>query len=226
MEVLKNVLIKEIVGPDMVMVVDNLPKHFIYQQVPKLVHIPRWAVDYDRTEPHLIEAYTLRDRDMPDEPRNRRVTHEMVDELLPGIEKSQTNDGGFVFWVHELPEAKERLATIDRYIRSVINPAIPIPSRVPYTSVEKSFSAAPKSLSLIPRIELAAMPVFPPTAEVKASVAVQESSVSPSVILTAKGRKKRAPLTEEQKNKLRSNMAAARAKKSANAEAAKPKASV
>ncbi len=219
MEYLKNVLIKEANGPDMVMIIDNLPKDLIYRQARKLVPVPRYALDYSPFDPKLVEAYTLRDETMPDEPRNRRVTGEMVDELLPGIEHSQSGDGGYVFFV-EYNEAKERLAAIDRYLREKMGPTAHIPARVHYSSQPGSFIAPPKPLNLIPRVELPEVvaPVSPPTVEVKASAAVQDGNQGGSHGTINK--KTRKPMSEDQKEAARIRLAAAREKKKQKEQAA------
>lgn len=165
MEYLNDVLIKEANGPDKVFIVDNLPKELIYRKAKRLVFIPRHAVDYDPHFPKVVDAYELRDEDMPDEPRNRRVTHEMADELLPGIEASQTNDGGFVFFT-ELNEAKARLEAIDSYIARMLGPLAPKPERVEYSSVKGSFMAPPKLREQLPRVSLPG-PVSPPSKDVQ-----------------------------------------------------------
>lgn len=165
MEYLKNVLIKEADGIDYVFIVDNLPKELLTRPAKKLVFVPRGAIDYDPQFPKQVEAYVLRSEFAPDEPRNRRLTGEMVDELLPGIEKSQTDDGAYVFFTI-YGEARDRLAAIDRYIRSVLPPMAQVPRRVPYSSVPKSFIAPPRSLDTIPRVVLP-LPVSPPAQAVQ-----------------------------------------------------------
>lgn len=178
MEYMNDVMIKEAVGVDKVFVVDNLPKELIYRPAKKLVFVPRHAVDYDPTFPKIVEAYELRNEDMPDEPRNRRLTHEMSDELLPGIEASQTNDGSFVFFT-EIHESKMRLEAIDNYIRRMIGPMAPMPERVEYASIRGSFTAAPKRREELPRVALPG-PVSPPSKDVQGPEAteVRDSTLS------------------------------------------------
>lgn len=48
--------------------------------------------------------------------------------LLPGIQKSATGDGSFVF--DTMRESRERLAIIDQYIASVYPNNLPIPKRI------------------------------------------------------------------------------------------------
>ena len=153
MEYMSDVLIKEAGGPDKVFLVDNLPKELLYRKAKRLVFVPRYAVDYDPHFPKTVEAYELRDPDMPDEPRNRRLTHELGDELLPGIEASQTADGGYVFFVN-MHEARMRLEAIDSYIKRVLGPLAPVPERVEYSSVKGSFNAPPKFRHELPRVVL------------------------------------------------------------------------
>lgn len=166
MEYMKDVLIKEAGGVDKVFIVDYLPKELLYRQAKRLVFVPRHAVDYDPHFPKVVEAYELRDPDAPDEPRNRRLTHELGDELLPGIEASQTNDGGYVFFTN-LHEGKARLEAIDSYIRRILGPLSPVPERVEYSSVRGSFSAPPKFRHELPRVVLPE-PVSPPSKDVQA----------------------------------------------------------
>lgn len=217
MEYLKNVLIKESKGPDLVFIVDNLPKDLLFKRARKLVFVPRYAVDYDPAFPKQVEAYVLRNEDMPDEPRNRRITGEMVDELLPGIEASQTGDEGYVFFTQN-HESRSRLDTIDRYIRNQLGPLAQIPERVEYSSVKGSFSASPKGRHLIPRVELPES-VSPPVAQ----VTVQ--APQPARVLRGDTRevdvlspapeplKRKKEYTEEQLKEMRERLAAARAKR-------------
>jgi hypothetical protein len=143
------------------------------------------------------------------------LTGEMVDELLPGIEKSQTGDGAFVFFT-DLGEAKDRLAAIDRYIRSVLPPMASIPRRVPYSSIPKSFTAGPRSLDTIPRVELPE-PVSPPAQAVQAP---QPTPVlEPEPLGIARGEAK--TYTE---NELKLKLARIRAEKARNAKKAKERA--
>lgn len=165
MEYISDVLIKEAGGIDKVFIVDNLPKELLYRKAKRLMFVPRHAVDYDPHFPKVVEAYELRDEDMPDEPRNRRLTHEMSDELLPGIEQSQTGDGGYVFFT-TLHESRLRLEAIDSYIKRILGPLTPVPERTEYSSVKGSFNAPPKFRNDIPRVVLPGV-VSPPAQAVQ-----------------------------------------------------------
>lgn len=199
MEYMSDVLIKEAGGIDKVFLVDNLPKELLYRQAKRLVFVPRHAVDYDPHFPKVVEAYELRDPDMPDEPRNRRLTHEMGDELLPGIEASQTADGGFVFFTN-LHESRMRLEAIDSYIKRVLGPLAPLPERVEYSSVKGSFMAPPKYRHELPRVALPG-PVSPPSKDVQDQRAT-ETLLSPAALAQrtaslAKATEKREAMKKE-----------------------------
>lgn len=197
MEVLKDVLIKEVDGRkdgDKVFIVNNLPKHLIYQKALKVI------IDRSNPQQNWVPEFKMVDG-------NRVETGAKVDELLPGIEKSQTGDEGFVFYVN-LNEAKARLQEIDRYIQSVIPAADRIPRRVPYSTQPGVMTAAPKALSQLPRVDLSE-PVSPPVKTVQ----VEDY---PSVIpATPAPKKVRRPMTEAQKEAARNRMAVARAAKKA-----------
>lgn len=208
MKYLKDVLIKEVRGHDYVFIVSHLPKSLIFEEVEKMVSVPKGAIDYDRTEPKIVPAYILRDEDAPDEPRNRRQTHEKSDELLEGIELALNGDGGFVFHT-EYNGAKDRLAAIDSYIQTAVKAVSALaqaPRRVKYSSQEGSFMAPPKPTHLIPRVELPE-PVSPPASAVQATV---QPETTKSV---TQAPKKRREMTEEQKQKLREGAERMRAAK-------------
>lgn len=192
MEVLKNVLLKEVDGSkvgDKVIYVDNLPKSFLYTKAIKLM------VDYTNPQQNLVPEFEL-------DERGRKIpTRAMVDELLPGIEMSQTGDEAFVFFIQN-NEGKQRLLEIDRYIQQNMPVAERIPARIPYSSQPGVMTASPRPLSQIPRVTLPE-PVSPP------AKAVQVAASSPVL----KSKKVRKPLTEQQKAAARERLAKARAMK-------------
>lgn len=190
MEVLKNVLIKEVDGHkngDKVVYVDNLPKSLLYRLTKKMFIDP-----YDPQQ-KIVPEYEMRD--------GRKVpTNAMVDELLPGIETSPTGDKAFVFFTN-YNEAKARLADIDRYIRNNVPVAERVQERVFYALQPGVMTSGTIPLQNIPRVVLPE-PVSPP--EAKAAVQVEaHTAVSPAI-------KERKPMTEAQKDAARERMARAR----------------
>lgn len=195
MEVLKNVLIKEVDGSkigDKVFYVDNLPKSLLFVKAIKLM------VDYTNPQQNLVPEFEL-------DEKNRKIpTGAKVDELLPGIELSQTGDEAYVFFTQN-NEGKNRLQDIDRYIQSVMPVAERIPVRIPYSSQPGLMTAAPRPLSQIPRVVLPE-PVSPP------AKTVQVAAPSP-VLEKPKTKKIRKPMTDQQKAAARERLATARAVK-------------
>jgi hypothetical protein len=139
----------------------------------------------------------------------------MTDELLPGIEMSQTGDGAFVFDIR-FNEGKARLGDIDRYCRSNVPVAERLQERVPYSIQPGVMSAGPIPLQNIPRVVLPGL-VSPP--EAKAAVQVEAHTEA----LPAK-KKERRPLTEAQKSAARERLARAREIAMANRKAGEIKA--
>ncbi len=190
MELLKNVLIKEVTGHkngDLVVYVDNLPKSLLYRKARKMVIDP-----YDPQQ-RIVPEYEMKD--------GRKVmTGAMVDELLPGIETSPTGDEAFVFFIN-YNEAKARLGDIDRFIRNNVPVAERVQERIPYAVQPGVMSSGTIPLHNIPRVVLPEL-VSPPVA--KAPVQVEAHTAA----LPAK--KERKPLSEEQKNAARERLARAR----------------
>lgn len=199
MEVLKNVLIKEVDGRkdgDKVFIVDNLPKSLLYTRAKKLV------VDYTNPQQNLVPCFTIKD--------GRKVeTGEMVDEILPGIEVSQTGDEAYVFFT-SINESKARLQEIDRYIQNNVPIAERVAQRIPYSSQPGVMTASPRPLSQIPRV-LLPEPVSPPSKDVQVNAAA-----SP---VLERAKKERKPMSDEQKAAARERMAKARAMKANKASA-------
>lgn len=195
MEVLKNVLIKEVDGSkvgDKVVYIDNLPKSLLYRKAVKLM------VDYTTPQQNLVPEFNL-------DERGRKIpTGVTVDELLPGIEISQTGDDAFVFFT-ALNESKLRLQDIDRHIQNNVPVAERVQPRIPYSSQPGVMTASPRPLNQIPRVVLPE-PVSPPSKDVQVA--------APSPVLEApKSKKVRKPLTEAQKQAARERLAQARAAK-------------
>lgn len=194
MEVLKDVLIKEVDGSragDKVFYVDNLPKTLLYRKA-----IARMIDPNSPTGDRLVPEYTLAQN-------GQRVnTGRTIDELLPGIEFSQTGDGAYCFFTQYL-EAQMRLKDIDNYIKSVMPIAERIAAREPYALQPGVMSSGPRPLHTLPRVVLPE-PVSPP--------AQAEQAGTPSVAPVKKTRK---PMTEEQKQAARERLARARELKKA-----------
>lgn len=196
MEVLKNVLIKEVDGSrigDKVFIVDNLPKSLLYRKTIARVIDPN-----SPTGDRMVPEYTLT-------ANGQRVnTGRMVDELLPGIEHSQTNDKAFCFFTQYI-EAQYRLKDIDNHIKSVMPVTERIPVREPYASQPGVMTSGTRPLDTLPRVVLPE-PVSPPVEQT-----VQAGA--PSAALSAPVKKARKPMTEEQKQAARERLALAREKK-------------
>lgn len=139
MKLLKDVFIKVMWGgrPDTVFIVDNLPADMIY----RLEH-PRKINKESKVYEPDVEA-------------------DKVSTLLPGITLSQTGDGGFVFDATN-NESKQRLKTIDDYVRSTWDYKKPLPQRVPNAIQPSNSASGPLPLALIPRVTL---PVLAPATE-------------------------------------------------------------
>ncbi len=191
MEVLKNILIKEVTGSnkgDLVVYIDNLPKNLLYRQTKKMF------IDPFDPKQNIVPEFRI-----TEDGRRGPPTNAMVDELLPGIETSPTGDKAFVFFIN-YNEAKARLADIDRYVRNNVPVAERVQERVFYALQPGVMTSGTIPLQNIPRVVLPE-PVSPP--EAKASVQVEAHTA----VLAAKERK---PMTEAQKDAARERMARAR----------------
>ncbi len=189
MEVLKNVLIKEVDGHkngDKVVYIDNLPKSLLYRRTKKMF------IDPSDPQQKIVPEYEMVNG-------RRTPTNAMVDELLPGIETSPTGDKAFVFFTN-YNEAKARLADIDRHVRNNVPVAERVQERIWYALQPGVMTSGTIPLQNIPRVVLPE-PVSPP--EAKASVQVEAHTAA----LPAKERK---PMTEAQKDAARERMARAR----------------
>jgi len=198
MDTLKNVLIKEVTGHkqgDMVIYVDNLPKHLLYKRAKKLM------IDYTNPQQNLVPCFKMVD--------GRKIeTEETFDELLPGIEMSQTGDGAFCFFT-QYNEAKYRLRDIDNYLRATVPVSERLAERIPYAAQPGLLTSGTIPLNAIPRVVLPE-PVSPP------AKAVQEATVPAQGSILVKH--KRKPLTEEQRAAARERIARARSFKKQTAQ--------
>lgn len=184
---IENVLIKEVTGfGDKVFVVSRLPKSLLYQKAkemkPVVVTLPNGSKD------QVLQP-----------------TERIVDELLPGIEMSQTGDGGFVFW--DKNESKQHLKDIDRWITQVCPPTMRIPEREFYARVPKDQSSPAKHISQVVRVEI---PMSPPSAQA-------DASASPTALNDFK-----AKMKEELRNEIMAEiLAESKRERAAHARAAK-----
>lgn len=195
MELLPEVFIKEQhdSGIDQVIIVRNLPKHLIYRKVHKMVQ------RYDR------DGYTDGTL-VPD------LKGEMVDDLLEGLEHSQTDDGAIVFTHQET--AKMALRAIDAYINGTLPRDVVVPKRVAYPVDPTNSRSMPKPKSMVPVIEL-------PVSKAEAPQVSPEAQASPASSAPIKVRKQ---LTEQQKIAARERMARAREVRAAKLNADAPQA--
>ncbi len=194
MEVLSNILLKEVDGSrmgDKVVFVDNLPKNLLFQRVKKQVIDQHDPIRQQR----MVPAYEMVNG-------NRILTNEFVDELLPGIEKSPTGDDAFVFFT-AFNEAKERLKAIDHYLRASVPVAERLQERIHYALQPGVMTSGTKRLEDIPRIVLPA-PVSPPVKT------VQEGPHAAALPQEAPKKKTRRPMSDKEKEAARQRMARAR----------------
>lgn len=135
-EVIREVLIKECgdMLHDRVIIVENLPKKFLYDRTVRMMQ----RIDRDGWSDGTL---------LPDPDR------EMEDTLHPGLEFSQTGDGAIMFWRGN-QESAQRLKDIDRYIEGTLPRDVRIPKRVEYAQQIGNPSAGPIPLFQIPRVSL------------------------------------------------------------------------
>lgn len=157
-ENLREVLIKKVGNKlhDKVLIVENLPRKFLFEQTRKMVQ----RIDRD--------GY-------PDGTLVVAPSGELVWTLRPGIEKSQTGDGGFVFDTMDR-EAMERLADIMRYIEMSFSRDKVIPAFVDNAQQIGDARTGPIAYFQMPRISLpppapAPVPLLAPSTETVGSTA-------------------------------------------------------
>lgn len=203
-ELLKDVLIKDSAGQDKVFIIDNLPKSFLYHKGKKMM------IDYTEPGQKLIPAFEVLDNG------KKRYTGEVEDQLLPGIEISDSGDGAFVFYT-DYNEARQRLAAIDRYIAANVPVAERVAERVSYAAQPGLMSSAPLARHLIPRVvlpELVSPPVLA-TAQATQTRAISNSPEAPAnrVVAEPETQKAKREMSDEHKRKLAEGRAKARAAK-------------
>ena len=174
-------------GIDMVFILRNLPKKFIYREVPKTV------TRYDR------DVYT-------DGTQMVDPSGAMKEELLDGLEHSQTEDGSILVRTG-LEPGKTALVAIDRYIAGTLPRDVVIPERVPYPMQVGDPRSNPRPKSMIPAIDLP-----------KSDMRVESPVVSPTV-QKAVSTKPTRTLSPEQKAKKAEILKKARAAKAAKKQA-------
>lgn len=180
-EFIENVLVKEVTpGGDKVFVVSKLPKQLLFRAAKEMVPMGQ-RQDF-------------------------APTGQIVDELLPGIERSQTKDDGFVFF--QLHEALARLQNIDRYIRGLWPHTRALPRREYYAMSPGDPMSPPKHLSDILRVEL----LTSPPADGQTSAALGQPSASKELIDAVKMQVK-AEMLAEKKAEQKAKMAKVRASK-------------
>lgn len=184
-EMLTEVLIKECgnMFHDKVFIVENLPKKFLYEKTVKMVQ-------------RVIDGY--RDGTKVPDPSG-----ELVDTLYPGVEKSPTGDGGYMFWKNDR-ESSDRLNDIDRYIERILPRDSRLVARVPNAQQIGAINSAALAYKDIPRITL------PIPDEIKTRPVPDTPAPSQAAPLEPAGRSK-SKLTGDKLEKARERMRIARA---------------
>lgn len=162
-EYLSDVLIIESTGKPQCFIVDNLPKHFLYQRTKKLMPMQEYSE-------RMVPCFTV------DEHGKHIPTGEMEDTLQPGVELSQSGDGAYLF-SPGYNESRDRLRQIDEYItQNVADPAKR--RRVNYAAQPNLMSSAPVARHTIPHVVLPAPSpkAVPPASEVGTDVQLQEGA--------------------------------------------------
>lgn len=141
-EVISDVLIIESTGlRPTCFIVDNLPKHYLYQKTKKLM-------PFEEYSERMVPAFEV------DEHGKKIPTGELEDTLQPGVEMSQSGDNAYLFFP-EYSEAKNRLQQIDEYIKAhIVDPEKR--KRVPYAAQPGLRNSAPVARHNIPRVVLPA----------------------------------------------------------------------
>lgn len=194
--VLKEVLIKECGNSfhDKVFVVENLPKKFLFEKTAKLIPV--------------VDKEGFKDGSVAPDPSG-----EMIETLYPGIEKSATGDGGYVFWM-ESEDAKQRLQDIDRYIDRTLPRDARLVRRVLYAQLVGESSSPPMPYHQIARVVLPA-----PELELQPAPATHFPRTEAPESLARKT-DKRKTMSPERLAKLRANIAKAQAARKAALQAA------
>lgn len=197
-EILREVLIKKCGNRlhDQVLIIENLPRKFLYEQTRKLV--PR--VDRDGWMDGTMQV-------SPDK--------ELIWTLYPGIELSQTGDGGYCFW-SENQESANRLKDIMRYVDASFPRDQRLPEFVDNAQVRGESNTGPIINSQIPRIALPVEAKVSPAPAPVLSTSPRVTSQEPSGIFKVD---KRSQVSPERKEQMRINLAKAREARKAKAAA-------
>ena len=174
-EYLTDVLIIEATNKPSCFIIDNLPKHFLFQRTKKLMPMQEYSE-------RMVPAFTI------DEYGKHVPTGEMEDTLQPGVEISQSGDGAYLF-SPGYNESRDRLRQIDEYIAVHIqDPAKR--RRVLYAAQPALMSSAPIPRHQIPHVVLPAPSpkAVPPAFEVGTDVDLDEGKRQATLDRLAKAR--------------------------------------
>lgn len=135
-EIFKEVLVKKCGNRrhDQVMVIENLPRKFLFEQTRKMIQ----RIDRD--------GY-------PDGTMVVDPSGALIWTLYQGIEKSQTGDGGYLFWVGD-QESENRLKDIMRYVDMSFPRDQRIPEFVDNAQMRGESNTGPIPYNMIPRLTL------------------------------------------------------------------------
>ncbi len=183
-EYLSDVLIIEALGRmPTCHIVDNLPKHLLYQRTKKLMPMQEYSE-------RMVPCFKV------DEHGKHVPTGEMEDTLQPGVEMSQSGDGAYVFYPN-LSESKSRLLMIDEYIRQHVQDPEKR-KRIPYALQPGLLTSSPKSRHQIPHVELPAPTTVPPVAS-GADVQLDEGKRQATIDRLARAREAKKLKSQKQK---------------------------
>lgn len=165
-------------------ILDNLPKHFLFQRTRKLMPMQEYSE-------RMVPAFTV------DEHGKHIPTGEMEDTLQPGVEVSQSGDGAYIFF--PLGESKDRLQQIDEYIKDYI-PAPEKRKRVPYAAQPGLRNSAPVARHQIPHVELPAPKAVPPVSDSGTDVPLEDEGARQATLdRLARAREAKKLKAQEQK---------------------------
>lgn len=164
-EILKEVLLKQVANKlhDKVLIVENLPSRFLYEQTRKMIQ----RIDRD--------GY-------PDGTQVVDPSGELVWTLRPGLAKSQNGDGGIVFDMMER-ESKDRLADITRFIEMSYSRDQRIPEFIDNAQQIGNPMTGPLPYFQIPKVTLPA-PIAP-SVPVFTQTVTAAASVQPAVVINS-----------------------------------------
>jgi len=181
-EVIDEVFIKEVRenGIDYVSFVRNLPRHFVYEQVPKMI------MKVDK------EGYTEGHR-VPDPAGGFEW------QLKLGLEHSLNGDKSIVFQV-KYEDGQRALQAIDDYVDRLLPREQIVPDRLPYPMDPKDPRSNPRPLDMIPKITL----------PLPGSKREESGVISPTGASAPVSLRPSRHFSAEHKEKLRKNIAKAR----------------